>query len=243
MRRGNDPAAQGLGDLHRGIPQCTGGTADEQRIVRGQLQTLKEGAPGREIRLRNCSQRFPGKVALDPENDPSRKKCILRVAAVEGPAHAAHEGCDLLSGSKIRIGRICDLTDTLDAGNDRFLNIVCPDLIQPQQLFGMVQAKGFHLYQHPARTDLRDRHFGENDVFSFRDLVTYTNVDKTADLFARFLWDESLSIKNGGYYNRNIHPSRGALNAYNREHENEVWEYSLRLVGLEQESEPSPTVK
>lgn len=71
----------------------------------------------------------------------------------------------------------------------------------------------------------------------------YTNVDKTADLFARFLWDESLSIKNGGYYNRNIHPSRGVSNAYNREHENEVWVYSLRLVGLEQEPEPSPTVK
>lgn len=72
----------------------------------------------------------------------------------------------------------------------------------------------------------------------------YTNVDKTADLFARFLWDTSLSIQNGGYYNRNIHPSHAVSNAYNPEHEDEVWTRSLHLVGLEQEPEgDSPTVK
>jgi hypothetical protein len=88
---------------------------------------------------------------------------VLRIAAVKAPAHAAHEGGDLLPNRQKAVRRVRHLPHTLDARDDGLLDVVRPDLTQPQNLFGVVQTEGFDLYQHPAGPHLRHGHLGQPD--------------------------------------------------------------------------------
>ena len=90
---------------------------------------------------------------------------------MEGTAHAAHEGDNLLTDCEAAVGGIGNLTRALDAGDDGLLDVVGLNLLQPQQLFGVVQSKGLYLHQHPAGAHGGDGTFRENKVLALRDSI------------------------------------------------------------------------
>ena len=62
------------------------------------------------------------------------KQGIFRIASVKASSHAAHEGRNSLPFLKRTVGRIGNLSHTLDSGNQRLLYIIRTDFISPQNL-------------------------------------------------------------------------------------------------------------
>ena len=80
----------------------------------------------------------------------NRKQSVLGITAVERTPHTAHQGNNLLTDFQSAVGRIDDLSGTLDSGNDRLIDIIVLDLKLSEYLLAVIQSERFDFHKHPA---------------------------------------------------------------------------------------------
>jgi hypothetical protein len=121
--------------------------------------TCAPAFPGRGVGFGDRGEIFPRKVRPDLSDICRRRACVLGVAAIDRPSHAAHQGGHLGADREFSAGAGFDKADALDAADLRGLGPFSPAHVH----LGVV---------YPERLDLNDDMarlwFGIRDLFDYQ---------------------------------------------------------------------------